>query len=229
MYKISVIGNGLVGKSIAKTFHNVTIYGRKDNPAELNHDVLIIAAPGGNRIEVEKNADKDMLDCYALVNTIKKCMYNYLIYISSRDVLYPTVYGKNRKVLENLVLELDNSVALRIGKALAPGLSRNVLNDIKTGTWLDKINLDSTDQWYPIDRILEDANSLFVSGLKTDIFLSCPISNRQIVNMYKPKLIKKLAKNNVPVQHRDTQHSSGHYTVPESDVWHIFDTYFKEN
>ena len=226
MHSISVIGNGLVGNSIAKTFKNVTVYGRHDNPCKHRHDVLIIAAPCGSRITVGNNSDKDMLDCYKLVETLSKCTYNKLIYISSRDVLYQTVYGTNRKVLEEMVLKLDNSVALRIGKALAPGFTRNILSDIKNNTWLDKINLSNTDQWYPINRILVDANSLFDTGKKVDIFLSKPIYNREIVTKYKPKLVSQLAKNNLHVQHRDTKHSSGMYIVPEQDIWQIFDTYF---
>tara|TARA_R110002124_G_scaffold72686_1_gene194618 strand:+ start:628 stop:1314 length:687 start_codon:yes stop_codon:yes gene_type:complete len=227
MYNISVIGNGLIGNCIARTFYNVTLYGRNDSPSEFTHDVLIIAAPGGNRISVESDQDKDMLDCYKLVDTISKCTYKHLIYISSRDVLYNTVYGTNRKVLEEMVLNFDNSVALRIGKALAPGLERNILSDINNNTWLDKINLTNTDQWYPIKRLLLDADSLFTSKNKVDVFLSRPIYNKEIVTRYRPKLIKQLTKNVTKgVQHRDDKHSTGNYIVPDQDIWQIFDTYF---
>ena len=226
MRNISVIGNGLIGNCIAKTFHNVTLYGRKDAPSECIHDILIIAAPGGNRISIEADPDKDMLDCHKLVDTISKCTYNHLIYISSRDVLYQTVYGTNRKLLEEMILNLDNSVALRIGKALAPGLTRNILSDINNKTWLDKINLTNSDQWYPIKRLLLDADSLFTGKDKVDVFLSRPIYNQEIVTRYKPKLIKQLTKNMTTVQNRDDKHSTGNYIVPEQDIWQIFDTYF---
>jgi hypothetical protein len=227
MHNISVIGNGLVGTSIQQIFKNVTVYSKHDSPAQHQHDILIIAAPCGNRIKVEADPDKDMLDCYALVNTISECKYNYLIYVSSRDVMYQTIYGRNRKVLEDLILKFDNSVALRIGKALASGLSRNILSDIKNKTWLDKINLSATDQWYPINRLLEDADSLFRSKHNVDAFLSRPIFNKEIVEKYKPDLIDRLAKNTNQIQNRDTKHSSGKYVVPEQDVWKIFDTYFR--
>jgi hypothetical protein len=226
MHKISVIGNGLVGKAIEDSFHNVTVYSRHDTPQQHHHDILVVAAPGGSRVTVEANPDKDMLDCYQLVQKVTDCSYNYLIHISSRDVMYDTVYGTNRKVLETMILRLENSVAMRIGKALAPGLTRNILSDIKNKTWLDKINLDNTDQWYPIVRLLEDANSLFVSNCNADFFLSKPILNRDIVKKYKPKLLATLEKNSRPVASRDTKHSTGVYVVPEQDVWQIFDTYF---
>ena len=184
MHKISVIGGGLIGSTIAKTFENVTVYGRNNNPVQDTHDIIIIAAPCGSRITVEQNPEKDRLDCDKVIDTLSKCVYNKLIHISSCDVLYPTIYGKNRKYLEEQVLQLNNSVSLRIGKALAPGLTRNILSDVNTGKWLDKINLDSTDQWYPIHRILVDSNSLFASGKNVDVFLSRPITNREIIMKY---------------------------------------------
>lgn len=226
MHKISVIGNGIIGSTIAKTFGNVTVYGRNDNPVQDTHSTLIVAAPCGSPVLVEQDPEKDLLDCTKVVDTVSKCVYNKLIHISSRDVLYPTIYGKNRKWLEDQILQLPNSVSLRIGKALAPGLTRNILADINTGQWLNKINLNSTDQWYPINRILVDSDSLFASDSNVDIFLSRPITNNEIVMQYKPELAQQLAKNTAPVLQRDAKHSSGTYIVPEQTVWEIFYTYF---
>ena len=227
--QISVIGGGLIGSTIAKTFKNVTVYGRNNNPVQDTHDIIIIAAPCGRRSVVEQDPKKDLLDCNKVVDTVSKCVYNKLIHISSQDVLDSTIYGKNRKWIEEQILQFSNSVSLRIGKALAAGLERNVLSDIATTQWLDKINLNSNCQWYPIHRILHDSNNLFASNKNVDVFLSRPIFNNEIVMKYKPELLDQLAQNTVPAVQRNAKHSSGAYIVPEQDVWKVFDTYFIDN
>lgn len=227
--QISVIGNGLIANAISKTFKNVTLYSRDSDPTQFVHDILIVAAPCGRRFVVEQDPKKDLLDCSKVVDTVSKCVYNKLIHISSQDVLDATVYGKNRKWIEEQILQFSNSVSLRIGKALAAGLERNVLSDIATAQWLDKINLNSNYQWYPIHRILHDSNSLFASGKNVDVFLSRPISNNEIVTKYKPELINRLVQNTVPAVQRNAKNSAGIYVVPDLDVWKIFDTYFIDN
>ena len=72
---------GRLGSTIAKTFENVTVYGRNNNPVQDTHDIIIIAAPCGSRITVEQNPEKDRLDCDKVIDTLSKCVYNKLIHI----------------------------------------------------------------------------------------------------------------------------------------------------
>ena len=223
---IGIIGTGRIGSALHKLIAGSCVYGRNDNPRSHPHSMLIVAAPNGNRINVLANPTKDLVDCNTVINTVKQCQYDHLVYVSSLDVCWSdSAYAINRKYLEDSINKLHNSHIMRIGKALAPNLPGMVLWDIKnTSEWLPKTNLAATNQWYPLSRLESDAANMIIYQQKIKHFSSEPITNGAIVEHFAPELVSQLSSTDTLVV--NVKNPDGTYTVPNEQVWQHFEQYF---
>ena len=241
--KYSIIGPGLVGNALHKQLPRAVVYDRNTscNLPQQALDVLIVTAPTGNRISVNQNPTKDLIDCQQLVDLIQHCNYNQLIYISTVDVYanktsanadpdlqQPTAsYGNNRWFLEHAMSHLPNIHVTRLPSLIDLSMNKNILYDLKEQVWLDKICLDSCIQWYPLKQLGTDIVHSVDQKIKYQNLCSPPICNRDIVQKFFPKLISKLDQNIVtPVTYNIKNHDQN-YTVPLNHVWQSFKEYFQ--
>jgi dTDP-4-dehydrorhamnose reductase len=154
--KYSIIGSGLVGNALHKQLSNSVIYDRTTSYKLIQQelDVLIVAAPTGNRIRVNQDPAKDLIDCQQLVDLIRQCHYNQLIYISTVDVYanktsanadpdlhQPSAnYGNNRWFLEQAMSHMPNIHITRIASLVDLLMNKNILYDLK-------LNLTVRSKW----------------------------------------------------------------------------------
>ena len=129
MKQYSIIGKGLIGQFLAKSFDNVKIYTKQNlsEVAQNTHDVVIIAAPTGNRLVVNADPDADLENCQQILDIISLTNYQTLIYISTIDVYRDHNYGNNRQYLENALAQLPRSHIVRLPSLVDPSMNKNIL------------------------------------------------------------------------------------------------------
>jgi hypothetical protein len=241
--KYSIIGAGLVGNALHKQLPDSIIYDRttSSNLPQQELDVLIVAAPTGSRISVNKDPIKDLEDCQQIINLLQQCRYNKLIYISTVDVYanktsanadpelqQPSVsYGSNRWYLEQAMNRMPNIHITRIASLIDLSIDKNILYDLKDQVWLDKICLDSCIQWYPLKQLGIDVVRSITQKIRYQNLCSAPICNREIVQKFFPKLISQLDQNVVtPITYNVTNYDQN-YSVPLDQIWKSFEEYFQ--
>jgi len=238
----TIIGNGLVGAALHTQLSHSTLYDRV-NSLDLprySHDVLVVAAPTGNRLAVSADPSKDLLDCKQLAQLVMECDYVKLVYISTVDV-YPTrsslnndpsisspqaVYGNNRWWLEGTLAKMPNSHIIRLPSLIDQSLKKNLLYDLKTGRWLHKICLDSCLQWYPLQRLGDDLTQILLRNRRYQNLTSPPIPNREIVQTFFPKLLSTLENNQLPAVYYDVRNQDGDYEITLDETWKSFSGFF---
>ena len=219
--KYSIIGAGIVGCVLHNQSNDSTLFTRNDIiPTE--HNVLVIAAPTGNRLAVNDNPEKDLEDCNCIIELVSRCQYTQLVYISTVDVYRTHSYGTNRQYLENALAELPNSYIVRLPSLIGPSVNKNILYDLKTKSWLNKICLDSNIQWYPLKRLESDIKNSINNNIKYQNLCSEPISNRDIVQKFFPELIEQLDSN----QLTPVDYNLSPYTIPLEEIWQSFEEFF---
>jgi len=242
---IAVIGgNGFLGSMLSNDFGAKKILRNNlDSIAQSYWDQIIIAAPTGNRLMVGDNPVQDFNDCRAIVEAIQKSTYDQLLYISTVDVYQEKTsiddnlsvqvpehsYGKNRHFLERSLSALDHCHIIRLPSLCHPTIKKNILFDLASSQWLDKISLDSCVQWYPIKKLAHDINWVIKSGVTHINLVSSPISNRQIVQTYFPELVDNLSRNSVQLQRYNvrTSYSDSGYWISEAEIWESFTEFFQ--
>ena len=219
--KYSIIGTGIIGQELGKQAPDSVLFGR-DSIVPIEHDVLIVAAPTGNRLVVNNNPEKDLADCEHIIELVNRCRYNHLVHISTVDVYRNHSYGNNRQYLENALAKLPNSHIVRLPSLIGQSVNKNILYDLKTNSWLDKICLNSTIQWYPLNRLKNDIENIINNQAKYHNLFSGPICNHEIVQKFFPELIEQLAANQLTPVNYDIKP----YTIPLEEIWQSFNKIF---
>jgi hypothetical protein len=240
--KYSVVGSGFIGKYVHAKL-NACLYDR-DTVATMplhQHDVIIVAAPTGNRLLANASPDIDLEDCKNLISTIEKCNYNYLVHVSTVDVYsscssanelpenFPpkSSYGHNRWFLEQKFQMFPRCHTVRLPSLVDLTIQKNILFDLKNNKWLDKIDLYRSVQWYPLNRLASDIPLLLLQGKKFENLISPPIKNIEIVQRYRPSLVQNLMANiKLDSLNYDVRSSTGEYFVPIQEIWKNIDKYF---
>lgn len=222
--QFSILGNGMIGTYLHSVYHDSTLFGRHDNISAYNHNIIVIAGPNGKRIEVEHNPQKDKQDCDILVNQLKKCKYDFIVHLSTIDVVRnDSVYAKNRRYLEKQILKMPYSYAMRIGKGIAPGCTRNIFWDLHNNKWIDKINLISSDQWYPLSLLSNHIINVVRNQSKIDVYSSCPIKNFEIVKTFFPDRVPYLSTK--ICTNSNITNNNGDYHISKDIIWQEFNRY----
>jgi hypothetical protein len=240
--KYSIIGSGLVGRALHQQLPSSTIYNRNESNTLIGQslDVVIVAAPTGNRISVTQDPVKDLNDCQQIIKLLEQCKYNQVVYISTLDVysnktstdanpdlVQPTAsYGRNRWLLEQAIGAMPNGYVTRLSSLSDRSMTKNILYDLKAQIWLDKICLDSCIQWYPLNRLAADIVASLDYKIKYQNLCSLPIRNRDIVQKFFPTLISKLDKNTVIPVTYNVKNYDQDYAVPLDQIWQSFDEFF---
>jgi hypothetical protein len=240
--KFSIIGSGVVGNFL---YHqsNSNVYSR-DTVSDMHnypHDIIVVAAPTGNRLHVKDNQDQDLKNCDALIDTLSHCRYEALLHISTVDVYDNHIsdsalpmnicpihaYGHSRWYLEKNLQQLPKCHTIRLPSLIDSSVKKNLLFDLQNMIWLEKINLQNQMQWYPLIRLKQDILDVIEKSLPFENFTSCPISNIDIVKRYQPKLLSLLSKNQFEKHVRyNVKSSQSDYLVAEEEIWAAFDRYF---
>lgn len=192
--KTALIGsNGTIGSSILTNMSFACVY-NSDNIAEIkynNFDLVIIAAPSGNRMAVNKNPDADLHNVNVIIDALSHTQISTVILISTVDtVSYANApYGRHRLQLENFVkTHWSNYHILRLSTLIGHNIKKNMLFDLKNNLFVDKIDPESVIQWCPLDMLHNEILHVIDHGIKEINLVSEPIVNKEIVQKFFPKV-----------------------------------------
>lgn len=192
--------NGLIGYTgfvggIIEPHYNFNKFYNRNNVKELydeTFDLLMCAAPTGNRIQVNQDCITDLESTLFLIDHLRKAKIGHFVLISTVDVLNApnTKYGLNRRILEGWVkTNLTNYTIIRLPTLIHPTIKKNVLYDLKNKTFLDKLNVLSKLQYYDMSNIKKDIDYALANNIKELNLVSEPISNFEIINTFFPGLM----------------------------------------
>lgn len=164
-------------------------------------DLIVFAAAPAVKWWANANPDADEATIKALMTTLRSMSADRFVLISTVDV-YPTpqgvdehttiepsdaAYGRNRKWLEDEVRgHFPVHHVLRLPALFGPGLKKNILFDLIRDNMVEKINLDSSFQWYPMSRIWNDIQQVIEANLELVNLMTEPVPTRDIHDRYFP-------------------------------------------
>jgi hypothetical protein len=182
--------NGTIGSSILHNMSFTYVY-NSDNINEMKlhkFDLVVIAAPSGNRLSVNKDPDTDLRNIDLIIDCILHAEIDCLILISTVDtVAYPdTVYGSHRLKLENFVKKHNKHHILRLSTLVGKNIKKNVLFDLKNKLFTDKIDATAVIQWCPLDTLHNEIAYVIDNNINELNLVSEPIVNQDIIQEFFP-------------------------------------------
>ena len=194
---IALIGyTGLVGSNftnqIKKKNFKIDYYNSK-NISKINtkkkYDLVFCAALPAEKWYANKYPNKDFKNTNYLINSLKYLNTNIFILISTIDVKFKHVYGKNRLRLEKFIIKRFNKkLIIRLPGVFGKGLKKNVIFDLIKKKNLENIFINDEFQWYDLSLLSKDIFKLLdKKKLGTFEFYSEPISNLEIIKFFKKK------------------------------------------
>ena len=183
--------NGFIGSIVKSLFKFDEFYNRSNifDLPNSEFDLLVCAAPTGNRWFVQENPMDDLDFILTLIDHLRKTKIKKFILLSTIDVIAKpnTVYGMNRKILEGWVkTNLDNYSIIRMPTLIHPNIRKNILYDLKHKQWLEKLNPESTVQYYDLTKLKTDINYVIDNDIQELNLFSEPIKNQEVVDRFFP-------------------------------------------
>ena len=150
------------------------------------------------------NPEGDAEEIDALKNTLASIKCQRFVHISTIDVHSPevldqveddvtpsrTTYGRNRFYLEVFLRQHfgDKLLIARLPALFGVGLKKNYMYDLMNKNQLDKINVNSSFQWYSLAWLWEDLTFAQEDGRKVVNLYTESIETRDIVRAFFPDL-----------------------------------------
>jgi len=186
---IAILGNGFLAQCLSLQTGATTI---PRNQTIFPHiELLFVCAPTGNRIAVKKDPAKDLFDVNDIVRKINQINPSRCVLLGTVDSLLNSdhPYSINRRRLEELY---NFDLILRLPNLIHKNIQKNLLWDLKNKKWLDSHNLNSTQQWYNLEELAKDIQTIEKLGYQQYNLVSVPVQNRYIVEQFCPELLPKL-------------------------------------
>ena len=132
-------------------------------------------------------------DKFILISTID--VYNNTSCSSNEEsqinFLINHTYGKNRYLYEKYIEgKFENHFIIRLPALFGKGLKKNIIFDLINNNQIENIPLNSSFQWYNIDRLKNDIDIVINNNIKICNLFTEPIETKEIVNLFY-KIYKK--------------------------------------
>ena len=156
---------------------------------EKSYDVVYFAGVHGVKWVANKNPKEDKENIDNLYEFLKNTKCKKLILISTISVYDNEPYGINRKNFEDRLLSIfkENILIIRLPAVFGDGIKKNLLFDMLNDKVTKEINILDTYQWYNVNQIKSDIDKFMSSNEKIIEFYPEPISNRELVQLFKKK------------------------------------------
>jgi nucleoside-diphosphate-sugar epimerase len=207
MKEASLIGHtGFVGKNLLDLkYFNFTKFFNSKNIYEIanyEHDLVVCAAPNAEKWKANKYPKQDLQQVLCLIENLENIKTKEFILFSTIDVyssfpcdesvtpdIYNTsIYGKNRILLENYVLNyFPKCKILRLPGLFGKHLKKNLIFDLMNNNVSYDININNRMQWFPIDFLNEILDFVIASENKIFNISVEPISNEELLGLFKTK------------------------------------------
>ena len=131
-------------------------------------------------------------DKFILISTID--VYNNTSCSSNEEsqinFLINHTYGKNRYLFEKYIEgKFENHFIIRLPALFGKGLKKNIIFDLINNNQIENIPLNSSFQWYNIDRLKNDIDIVINNNIKICNLFTEPIETKEIVNLFYKILI----------------------------------------
>jgi hypothetical protein len=218
---------GFVGSKLVGHIEFAEMYGQGniDSICGKTYDLVICAAPTGNRLEVESDPGADLMGIKMLVSNLEKTNIKQFVLISTIDTIVKphTNYGMNRAFLEDWVKQnFDNHSIIRMPSLIHCDIKKNQLFDLKNKCYLEKINRLTTCQYYDLTNLVGDVNFVIDNKIEELNLFSEPISNAEILSKFYPDLI--VGQSASTAQYYDVNP----YRYSKSEILKSIEKYFNE-
>lgn len=175
MFNSALIGySGFVGSNLRSQGEFDSLYNSKNINDIKDREFDLIVCAGVSAVKWWANAnpleDKKAIDdlaeklrhvkckSFVLISTID--VYNNPIQVDENTEIDKSLcspYGLNRLLLEETIIEMfPDYRIIRLPGLFGDGLKKNYIYDLINSNMLEKINLASSFQWYPLDKIYAD-------------------------------------------------------------------------
>lgn len=184
--------NGTIGQSLLDNMHFDAVF-NSDNLqqiAEHAWDLVVCAAPSGNRLAINRAQTQDFQDCVVIARTLAKCNIKQLVLISSVDAetAPDSIYGRNRAWLEQELAKAHNTHVLRLSTLIGHRIKKNVLFDLKHGLFLDSLDRAAELQWCILDDLPRQIDVSLAGAPGVVNVVSEPIKNSEIIDRFFPEI-----------------------------------------
>jgi hypothetical protein len=183
---------GTVGRSILDQVA-VDLVFNSSNIAYLNKqsiDTVYIAAPSGNRFDINLNRGQDEYDFQQIKNSLSRCNVKQIVFISSVDaVVAPdSRYGRNRLSMESWIRDnYFDYYIIRLSALIGQHIKKNIIFDLKKTQYIDQIDHGAKIQWCILDTLVDQINQVIQNNQREINLVSQPIANWEIVQEFFPK------------------------------------------
>lgn len=201
----ALIGSrGTVGSALIDQMSFDQLY-NSDNIETIKHqtfDLLVCAAPSGNRLDVNQNPESDMKSIDRLINCLNTVTAKHFVLIGTVDAVTfsQSAYGYHRLRLERFVQNrFDYHTVLRLSTLIGPTIKKNVLFDLANQCYLDSLDPDSELQWCSLNTLAQEISHCVEQQIALKNLVSEPVINKEIVEMF----FKELSNNiGTKVEHK---------------------------
>lgn len=194
---------GTVGKNLLNQCYFKDLYNSKNIEEIKNkeYNELYLSCLPATKWLINKNPETDDRNTRYLIDTIKTVKAKFVVLISTIDI-YPNknskmnedniidnnendTYGKNRFIFEKIIQEnFVNYLIVRLPGVFGDYLKKNIIYDLLNNNNIDKINLESSFQWYFLDNLYNDIQQYKEKNIKIVNLFTEPISNSDIVENF---------------------------------------------
>lgn len=160
-------------------------------------DMLVCSGVTATKWWANQNAAEDRQRILGLLDHLRNAKARRVFVISTVDV-YPVThgvdesfdchsaanhaYGVNRLYFEDEMTQMfPEAMICRIGGVFGLGLKKNLIYDLLHDNQVEKINLESSFQFYNIAHVWADLQRMERSGLRLVNFLTEPVTMREVV------------------------------------------------
>ncbi|WP_339891968.1 hypothetical protein [uncultured Alteromonas sp.] len=192
---------GFVGENLLRFVKTDTELYNSKNIQDIHNKhfkTLYISAIQAKKWWANQNPEEDKQLIDNLFSHLENVEAERVVFISTVDVYQPPLnsdedtvlnadihaYGANRLYAEEKVKLLFNKVhIIRLQGLVASNLSKNVIFDLKNKNILETINPDSSLQWYPLQRLYTDINTVIYNDIDLVNLSVEPITTKQIIDI----------------------------------------------
>lgn len=216
---------GFIGSNLARQFAFNECYNTSNISDIRGREFDLVVCGGVSALKWRANQDpvQDLLRIDALLADLRFVRAARMIVLSTVDV-YPQhlgvdeafdchmgqnhAYGRNRLYFEDEVrAQFGDVTVLRISGVFGPGLKKNVIYDLLHDNCLDRINPDSTFQYYNVAHLWHDIQRIEGKSLRLINMVTEPISTGKLVARFFPE--KKIGQNPMPLANYDVRTCHG--------------------
>jgi nucleoside-diphosphate-sugar epimerase len=200
MSKALIGYTGFVGSNLLKQqrFDDCFNSSNIEQIAGKRYEQVICAGVSAVKWMANREPLKDRENIQSLITHLKQVKADKFVLISTVDV-YPTPigvdentninledcepYGKHRLELEHVIKNEFDTVIIRLPGLFGRGLKKNIIYDFLNNNDVEKINPNSSFQFYSLEHLTNDINIALNNKLKVLNICSEPVSVQEVAQI----------------------------------------------